>query len=552
MYQIDNSTAVASIPASTVAGTAGFFTDGNPATGVPATIMPAEFMNMLMMEILGVLSAAGVTPSKSTFTQLTTAIRAVNRQGSILVDTGAAGAYAAANTPALTSLPASGYIQRINIVNANIGASTYAPDGLAAKPIYGLGLQPLQGGELPVGIAVLMYLVQAGVNGGNGAWIIVESLGGAQQVSPATKSQHAVQATQVQAGFGSYALDGASVNVYAGNYTPAVTALTDGMPLRFKAQNANTGASTFSPNGLAAKAIVGLAGTALQGGEITSAGTCTVVYSLTLDKWVLTSCSGGALQVAQGTQSSHAIQLQQMGAVVGGFRNAKMSITVASATATFTADEVAVKASLGGTPWLLSSFSKTINLATTGAGGMDTGSAPVSGFVSLYVIYNPATGGSALLACAQATSNGSVYTGANMPAGYTASALISTWPTNASSQFVVGYQLDRKIYIDPFQVISSSTQHASLVSLSVALAVPTNAKTVDLLPSGTVSSSGFAFFAAGDSTGIGQRNYTVNSTGVQGVSVNDIPLITAQTIYYKIATFGTLTAFTLSVTSYTF
>ncbi|PWK30846.1 hypothetical protein [Pseudomonas sp. OV226] len=196
MYQIDNSSAAAVIPASTAAGTPGFFTDGNPATGVSATIMPAEFMNMVMMEILGVLSAGGVTPSKSNFTQLTAAIRAVNKQATILTDTGTAGAYAAANTPALTVLPATGYVQRVSIANLNPGASTYAPDGLAAKPIYGLGLQPLQGGELPAGIAVLMYLVQAGVNGGNGAWIILESLGGASQVAPATKPLHAMQLGQ--------------------------------------------------------------------------------------------------------------------------------------------------------------------------------------------------------------------------------------------------------------------------------------------------------------------------------------------------------------------
>lgn len=198
MYQIDNSSAAAVIPASTPAGTPGYFTDGNPATGVAPTILPAEFMNMVMMEILGVLSAAGVTPSKSVFTQLTTAIRAINKQAIILTDTGTAGAYAAANTPALTSLPASGYIQRINIANLNLGASTYSPDGLTAKPIYGLGLQPLQGGELPAGVAVFMYLVQAGVNGGNGAWILIESLGGSSQVATATKSQHAVPLGQAQ------------------------------------------------------------------------------------------------------------------------------------------------------------------------------------------------------------------------------------------------------------------------------------------------------------------------------------------------------------------
>lgn len=81
MYQIDNSTAVAAIPASTALGTIGYFTDGNPATGVPATIMPSEFMNMLMMENLNVLAAAGITPVKNQFNQLALAIAKIVQNG---------------------------------------------------------------------------------------------------------------------------------------------------------------------------------------------------------------------------------------------------------------------------------------------------------------------------------------------------------------------------------------------------------------------------------------------------------------------------------------
>lgn len=77
MYQIDNSTAVQAIPASTSAGSKGYFTDGNPATGTPATILPAEFMNMLMMENLNVLAAAGIVPDKTKFNQLALAISAI-------------------------------------------------------------------------------------------------------------------------------------------------------------------------------------------------------------------------------------------------------------------------------------------------------------------------------------------------------------------------------------------------------------------------------------------------------------------------------------------
>jgi hypothetical protein len=175
---------------------AGKFVDENPLLGTPGSLVPSQWGNAITDEILGVILAAGLTPDEVNNTQLVAAIRMIQKQPVLIADTGAANAYIAVNAPALPALPASGYIQRLVIANANTGASTYSPDGLAAKPIYGLGLQPLQGGELPAGVAILMYLVQAGVNGGNGAWIIIESLGGASQVAPATKSQHAMQLGQ--------------------------------------------------------------------------------------------------------------------------------------------------------------------------------------------------------------------------------------------------------------------------------------------------------------------------------------------------------------------
>lgn len=177
---------------------------------------------------------------------LVAAIKNATKQTVILADTGIANAYTATNTPALTALPSTGYVQRVNIAHANTGASTYAPDGLAAKPIYGLGLQALQGGELPVGVAVLMYLVQAGVNSGNGAWIIIESLGGASQVAPATASQHAVQLQQV--GHGQCRLSVSSTTTlvlkpYNGN-----NVIVNGVPLQLPAAGVTYTASGLTAN----------------------------------------------------------------------------------------------------------------------------------------------------------------------------------------------------------------------------------------------------------------------------------------------------------------
>ncbi|WP_155836788.1 gp53-like domain-containing protein [Paraburkholderia mimosarum] len=75
MFQIDNSSAITSQPASTPPGPAGFFTDGNPASNLPATIVPAEWLNSVMMEIVNAIKGSGQTLNKAAFNQLWTAMQ---------------------------------------------------------------------------------------------------------------------------------------------------------------------------------------------------------------------------------------------------------------------------------------------------------------------------------------------------------------------------------------------------------------------------------------------------------------------------------------------
>ena len=105
--------------------------------------------------------------------------------------------------------------------------------------------------------------------------------------------------------------DTGSTNAAVVTYTPIVTALTDRLVLRFKAAAANTGATTLNVNGLGAKALVGGAHSALQGGEIVAGGQCTVVWNATLNSFVLIECTGGAIQIAPGSAGAQAIRLDQ-------------------------------------------------------------------------------------------------------------------------------------------------------------------------------------------------------------------------------------------------
>lgn len=239
--------------------------------------------------------------------------------------------------------------------------------------------------------------------------------------------------------------------------------------------------------------------------------------------------------------------------VVGEARNAKMTVATASATATFTADELIVGTALGGLQYRLGSFSKTINLATVGAGGMDTGTAPASGYVALYAIYNPTTQGSALIAVnATASVAPQVYGGANMPTGYTASALVSVVPTNASSLISVLYQAGRSIRIPPTSIFTTTTATASSSPISVSSGAPRNALSISISANISTSSSSALFLNVYESTfNTGQHAGATTSTGLT-CYLADIAMVTPQTIYANygpaVAGFGCV----MLLNSYTF
>ncbi len=241
---------------------------------------------------------------------------------------------------------------------------------------------------------------------------------------------------------------------------------------------------------------------------------------------------------------------------VGNATNLKASVTSASATATWTADEVVVKTALGASAVLLSSYSEAINLGTTGAGGMDTGSAPASGYVALYAIFG--TSGTSIVACNVTTSSGPVYGGSHMPSGYTYSGLLGIWPTNGSSQFPIGYQNGHTVSFAGINVLNVSGGSGSLTYTSVGLsgAVPPSAKSVSGIIGGGISGNDIAIAVAADANGTGEQIAMMpDSTatpleGFMNASVFSLVIITSQTIYYKVS--ETSCGPRINVTSYSF
>jgi hypothetical protein len=231
--------------------------------------------------------------------------------------------------------------------------------------------------------------------------------------------------------------------------------------------------------------------------------------------------------------------LAQNSGIVGTVRNGKMAIGAASATGSWTADEFVVESALGGARYCIGSASGSVNLATTGAGGMDTGAAPVSGYVAIYGIYNPTANTFNLLATAAVSAVApEVYGGGSMPTGYTASALICVWPTNASSQFVPGSLVDRKFYFAALPTaLSTNTQATAPTSFSVSSIIPKNAKTCFGLmslnsPAASVTSY-LNLYGNSGSAGQKERAFYSSATNQLDIaSFENLPVLVSQTLYY--------------------
>lgn len=347
----------------------------------------------------------------------------------------------------------------------------------------------------------------------------------------------------IQTATTSTASDTGTANAYALTFSPPLGAPVAGAPFWMKVKTTNTGASTLNATGTAYP-LVGGAHSPLQGNELVANGWALIDWNATLNSYVVLECTGASVQVGAAVSSGQAVQFGQVSGVVGQVRNLAMNVSAASASATATADEIIVESALGGLRYCIPNFNKTINLATTGAGGMDTGTPPASGFVALYAIYSPATGASALLATnATSAVQPEVYGGANMPAGYAASALVSVVPTNASGQFVILNQQDRTVSMLGVAMFSTSTT-AGTPTIVNNLAVPLNARFCSgFMQPGASAAGNIALSLYATSAGGGAKilAQTISGSGSIAVPFERLRIVTAQRAYYTGSGSGTVT-----------
>lgn len=123
-----------------------------------------------------------------------------------------------------------------------------------------------------------------------------------------------------------YAADTGSADAYAIALSPALAAHVTGMPISFKAANANTGAATLNVDGLGAVAVKKKGGVTLVAGDIPVDGIAVVAYDGTCYQ-LLNPASSSLKQIQSIAASvgSNALSLTYNGGTLD-FRNATLAV----------------------------------------------------------------------------------------------------------------------------------------------------------------------------------------------------------------------------------
>lgn len=278
-----------------------------------------------------------------------------------------------------------------------------------------------------------------------------------------------------------------------------------------------------------------------------------------------TTCTGPV----SGTASAGASFKPIASPIVGLAQSEAMSLSGNAAAATFTALQLVVgPGGLSGLNTVVNNYSQSLNTATTGAGGMDTGAAPTSGYLDVYAIVQVSAAdvvtSTSILGCADATCTGSqFYSGANMPTGYTQSALIAIVPTDASAHIVAGV-----IFGKLYSYVKCPAMFPAGTSGTVALA---RSSILSGAPPEAISATGFLatitgnnstlFSVAADPGGTGlwlggsESSSTTSTRACSGATVVadaanfSVPITTPQVLWW--ADFNTRPSENMYITSYT-
>ena len=228
MQRVSRSTAVAALPAPPATPSSpGFFTGGNPASGLAATVPGYEWFNTVQEELVAIATCLGATLNPSNYNQVLTAIRGLiqGQTGNYGVDTGTSNTYAVTLSPAPAALTA-GLAVRVKIANTNTTASSLNVTSLGSVAIHRMDGTALQSGDLVAGETA--HLIFDGTY-----WQLVQ-----------------LSTLALQQGV-NYYVDSGSVNSLLVTLVPQPASLVAGLTLRIKVGTTNTSTSSLNINGVA-------------------------------------------------------------------------------------------------------------------------------------------------------------------------------------------------------------------------------------------------------------------------------------------------------------
>ena len=258
----------------------------------------------------------------------------------------------------------------------------------------------------------------------------------------------------IQNGNLSYAVATGTANAHTIALTPALTARVDGMLIRYKAPAVNNGAVTLN-DGFGTASVVGANHAALQGNEYITNGDALVMWNSSIGggSYILLECTGGALQIAPGTQSQHAVQLGQVG-------HGQCRLSVASATSLVLKPYNGNNVLVNGVPLALPSAGVSVSNSGLSAS-------------TLYYVYLAGTTASPSLVLS-ATGHVTASSGVEVMSGDATKTLVGMIVTNSSSQFSTNSLLcanwfNRRKLLGNALTSSVTTTSTSATKLTTAL-----------------------------------------------------------------------------------
>ncbi|WP_168793609.1 hypothetical protein [Paraburkholderia aromaticivorans] len=241
--------------------------------------------------------------------------------------------------------------------------------------------------------------------------------------------------------------------------------------------------------------------------------------------------------------------------VIGFARNVSAFLGTTGPTVTFNADEIVVKAALGGQSYMLSPFSKAVSLGGTGIGGV-VGTAPAAnGFAAVYAAYGLVAGAGIFVTDATA-AKASEVAGVTLPSGYTASALIGIVPMGTTTaNFAPFLLMDRKVDWGGGNLLTSSTFVGGPTARPSTAFIPLNARFISGFNQvgSTTASAVSQVITPTSIAGAGGQYNTVNiQSGASQAIPFRVAVVTPQTIYQQSSNSAGTPGFTISTNSFEF